>query len=106
MQPDVKHMDIFVRTGVWFAPVADNYGSNYEYTAAQKDEFRSDPKKLLEHARSMDTQVNAGWGFYYDGPQNQQAKEATYSRMKEFIKDERLLKGFTPTYQIGCKSGC
>jgi hypothetical protein len=24
--------------------------------------------------------------------------------MKEFIKDERLLKGFTPKFEVGCKS--
>jgi hydroxyversicolorone monooxygenase len=28
MQPHAKHLDVFVRTGVWFVSIADNYGQN------------------------------------------------------------------------------
>jgi hydroxyversicolorone monooxygenase len=31
------------------------------------------------------------------------AQEMFKKRMAEFIKDERLLKGFTPTWELGCK---
>jgi hydroxyversicolorone monooxygenase len=44
MQPHVKHIDVFVRTPVWFVQIANNYGANHEYTEEQKAEFR-DPFK-------------------------------------------------------------
>ena len=61
MQPHVKHMDIFVRTGVWFVQIANNYGQNYEYTPEQKETFRKDPVEMVKHAKDIEDQVNGLW---------------------------------------------
>jgi len=104
MQPHVKHMDVFVRTGVWFVQIANNYGANHEYTAEQKEEFRRDPAKLVEHAKSIEDQVNGLWGsFYKNSAAQAEGQKELKARMAEFIKDERLLKGFTPKFGIGCR---
>ncbi|KAI1617827.1 cyclohexanone monooxygenase [Exophiala viscosa] len=103
MQPHVKHLDVFVRTGVWFVQIANNFGANHEYTAEQKAEFR-DPYKLTEHAKSIEDQVNGLWGSFYKNSKAQaEGQVALKARMAEMLKDERLLKGFTPTFGIGCR---
>lgn len=104
MQPHVKHLDVFVRTGVWFVQIANNFGANKEYTQAERDEFRHDPRKLVEHAKSIEDQVNGLWGTFYADSQGQKdAQDIFRKRMAEFIKDERLLKGFTPNFAVGCR---
>ncbi|CAK7217039.1 hypothetical protein SCUCBS95973_003016 [Sporothrix curviconia] len=100
MQPHVEHMDIFIRTGVWFVALVDNVGANHEYTQEEKDEFRSDPSKLVAHAKKMDAGLNGLWGiFYRDSEKQAAARKAFGERMARIIKDERLLKGFTPTFE-------
>jgi len=104
MQPFTKHMDIFVRTGVWFVQIANNYGQNKEYSQEERDEFRHDPKKLVAHAKDIENQINGLWGTFYTGSEAQKgAQDLFRERMKEFIKDERLLEGFTPKFEVGCK---
>jgi len=104
MQPHVKHMDIFVRTGVWFVQIANNYGQNKEYDEQERETFRHDPKALVAHAKDLEGQVNGMWGMFYNDSEIQNgAQEHFRARMAEFIKDERLLKGFTPKFAIGCR---
>ncbi|KAK7181161.1 hypothetical protein DPSP01_010617 [Paraphaeosphaeria sporulosa] len=104
MQPHVKHMDIFVRTGVWFVQIANNFGQNKEYTEEERDTFRKNPEALVAHARDIEGQVNGLWGVFYHGSEAQkESQKVLRARMKEFIKDERLLEGFTPKFEIGCR---
>lgn len=104
MQPHAKHMDVFVRTGVWFVQIADNYGQNHEYTEEQRKEFHDDPQKLVEHAKSIEDQVNGLWGGFYKNSLGQsEGQKMLKARMAEHIQDERLLKGFTPEFGFGCR---
>jgi hydroxyversicolorone monooxygenase len=104
MQPHAKHIDVFVRTGVWFVQIANNFGQNHEYDEQARDEFRKNPKALVEHAKDVEDQVNGLWGGLYSGTKAQAQMQDFYkTRMAEFIKDERLLKGFTPTFGVGCR---
>ncbi|ORY04951.1 hypothetical protein BCR34DRAFT_491184 [Clohesyomyces aquaticus] len=104
MQPYAKHMDIFVRTGVWFVHIADNSGTNHEYTDEQRETFRNDPQALVAHAKSIEGQVNGLWGTFYSGSEAQKGAQAIFkARMAEFIKDKRLLEGFTPKWEVGCR---
>jgi cation diffusion facilitator CzcD-associated flavoprotein CzcO len=104
MQPHAKHLDVFVRTPVWFVQIANNYGANHEYTDEQRATFHKDPTKLVKHAKSIEDQVNGLWGMFYKNAQAQAiGQEMMKARMAEFIKDERLLKGFTPKWGIGCR---
>ncbi|EGP86187.1 uncharacterized protein MYCGRDRAFT_60715 [Zymoseptoria tritici IPO323] len=104
MQPHTKHLDVFVRTGVWFVQIANNFGQNKEYSQEERDEFRHNPKALVAHAKDIEDQVNGLWGTFYSGTDAQkEGQELFRNRMAEFIKDERLLEGFTPKFGIGCR---
>ncbi|KAK3633928.1 hypothetical protein LTR56_015538 [Elasticomyces elasticus] len=104
MQPHAKHIDIFVRTAVWFVQIANNFGQNKEYDEKERDTFRHDPKALVAHAKDIEDQVNGLWGAFYSGTEHQkQGQQLFRERMAEHIKDERLLKGFTPTFGLGCR---
>jgi cation diffusion facilitator CzcD-associated flavoprotein CzcO len=104
MQKHAKHLDVFVRTGVWFVSLASNTGQNKEYSQEERDKFRHDPKALVIHAKYIEDQVNGLWGAFYEGSESQKmAKEMFQARMAEWIKDERLLKGFTPEFGVGCR---
>ena len=57
MQPHAKHIDVFVRTAVWFVQIANNYGQNKEYDDKEKAEFKKDPKALVAHSKDIEDQV-------------------------------------------------
>jgi hydroxyversicolorone monooxygenase len=60
--------------------------------------------KLIEHAKSIESQINGRWGtFYKSSPGQDAAQKYIRERMSSIIKDERLLKGFTPAFDIGCR---
>ncbi|KAF2444597.1 FAD/NAD(P)-binding domain-containing protein [Karstenula rhodostoma CBS 690.94] len=71
----------------------------------RKETFRSNPEALLAHARDIEGQVNSLWSLFYNGTEAQkESQKVSKARMKEIIKDERLLEGFTPKFEIGCRS--
>ena len=41
--------------------------------------------------------------FYKNAKMKEDGEKMMRARMAEFIKDERLLKGFTPKWGIGCR---
>ena len=104
MQPHAKHLDIFIRTGVWFVQIANNFGHNKEYSEEERKAFRRNPDQLVAHAKDIEGQVNGLWGTFYSGSEAQIAgQKLLRARMREFIKDDRLLEGFTPKFEIGCQ---
>lgn len=64
-QPHITHMDVFIRTGVWFFQIANNFGQNYESKAEQKEIFRHDTDELVKHTKDTENQVNGLWGCFY-----------------------------------------
>lgn len=103
-KPYVKHMDVFVRTAVWFVKLANNYGNNHAYTDEEKALFRSDTRALVAHASDIENQVNGDWSlFFRDSQAQKDAKEFFTARMAEHIRDKRLLQGFTPKWSVGCR---
>lgn len=93
-----------MNTGVWFVEIANNYGHNHAYTPEQKSRFREEPSTLVEHAKSIEDQVNGLWGmFYSDSKAQEEGRQVLKERMSNFIKDPRLLKGFTPEFGVGCR---
>ncbi|RFU33288.1 hypothetical protein B7463_g3052, partial [Scytalidium lignicola] len=104
MQPYVKHMDIFIRTPVWFVDIAGNEGKNISYTDEQKSKFRSDPSSLVAHAKWLEDQVNGGWAMMLKGTPEQLEAQKKYSeRTSGIIKNERLLKNLIPKWSVGCR---
>jgi cation diffusion facilitator CzcD-associated flavoprotein CzcO len=104
MQPHVKSMEIFIRTGVWFVDIAGNEGKNIPYTDQQKRQFASDPKELVKHAKFLEDQVNGVWSVMLKGtPEAEMAKDLFIQRTAGIIKDKRLLEGIIPKFAVGCR---
>lgn len=104
MQPYVKHIDVYVRTAVWFISIAGNNGAGEVYTEEQRNQFRTDTKELVKHAKYLETEINAIWDLFFTNSETQKAAQQTFgARMAEFIKDKRLLEGFSPKFAIGCR---
>lgn len=105
MQPHTKHIDVFVRTGIWFGVLAGNTGTQSKiYTEEDRDEFRHNPQALVAHAKEIEDQVNGTWGSFYAGSMGQKMASGFFrKRMSELIRDERLLQGFTPSFGFGCR---
>lgn len=54
--------------------------------------------------QSIEDQVNGLWGaFYKNSTAQAEGQKGLKERTAEFIKDERLLQGFTPKFGIGCR---
>ncbi|KAK0660177.1 putative sterigmatocystin biosynthesis monooxygenase stcW [Lasiodiplodia hormozganensis] len=104
MQPHVQHLDVFVRTGVWFVQMTENAEQIVEYPDEMKDAFRRDPRKMVAHAKSIEDQVNDIFEVMYAGSDKQkEAQDKMRARMREWIRDPRLVEGFTPRFEIGCR---
>ncbi|TVY80271.1 putative sterigmatocystin biosynthesis monooxygenase [Lachnellula suecica] len=104
MQPFVKHIDVYVRTAVWFISIAGNDGNGKPYTEEERKEFREDTGKLAKHAKHLETEVNGLWDLFFTSTDAQKEAQKFFGdRMKSMIKDERLLKGFSPKFSVGCR---
>ena len=104
MQPFVKHIDVYVRTAVWFISIAGNNGAGEIYTEEEREQFRDDTKALVKHAKYLEDQMNGLWSLFFTSSEGQKLAQQMFGdRMAEFIKDKRLLKGFTPKFAIGCR---
>ncbi|KAB2579998.1 putative sterigmatocystin biosynthesis monooxygenase stcW [Lasiodiplodia theobromae] len=104
MQPHVQHLDVFVRTGVWFVQMTENAEQIVEYPDEMKDAFRRDPRKMVAHAKSIEDQVNDIFEVMYAGSAKQkEAQDTMRARMQKWIRDPRLVEGFTPRFEIGCR---
>lgn len=104
MQKHAKHLDVFVRTGVWFVTLVENTGQDKTYSDEEREQFRNDPRTIVAHAKGIEDQVNTLVAGFYDGSEGQKMMQEMFrTRMAEWIKDERLLKGFTPEFGVGCR---
>ena len=105
MQPHAKHLDVFVRTAIWFGVLAGNSGTQAkEYTPEEREEFRRNPSALVAHAKAIDDSVNGTWGAFYRGSKAHEMASGYFrKRMGEMIQDDRLREGFTPKFGFGCR---
>ena len=71
MQKHARHLDVFVRTPVWFVEIAGHRGENKPYTDEQRKEFRNDSSKLAKTARDVEQSINGFWGGFYEGTKAQ-----------------------------------
>ncbi|OPB44503.1 hypothetical protein A0O28_0028220 [Trichoderma guizhouense] len=102
MQPYVKQMTVFVRTPVWFVQIMDNFGNNHEYSEKQREEFRKNPEKLFAHVKGIEDHFNATYDYNILNTSEQLgAVQEVSARMKEHIKDSRLLQGVVAATEDG-----
>ena len=77
---------------------------NRTYTDEQKSSFRQDPDALVKEAKTLENSINGLWGTFYTGSEMQAgAQKAFRERMREHLRDERLIEGFNPNFGVGCR---
>lgn len=104
IQPHVKSMDIFVRTGTWFSRIADNFGDYKPYSEEQLTSFSHDAEALVSHAKAIENDLSICLDLQIAGSDMQKgASEWTKAHMREHIKDDRLFNGFLPNFGLGCR---
>ncbi|OQU93791.1 hypothetical protein CLAIMM_00261 [Cladophialophora immunda] len=104
MQPKVKQIDTFIRSGTWFVDLAGNKQNNREYTNEEKGEFHGSAEHLVSHAKKIENQLNSAWGMFFKNSKTQLEKqEVVRAEMAEAITDKRILDGFLPSWPIGCR---
>ena len=97
-------MDVFIRTGVWFVQIAKNYGQNYEYSEEDRTAFLRDKKQIIAHAKDLEDQVNGIFdGFFRNSNAQRELRDTYTERMANMLKEEKLRKGFTPKFAVGCR---
>ncbi|TVY17582.1 FAD-binding monooxygenase aflW [Lachnellula arida] len=104
MQPHVKHMDVFVRTPVWFVQIMNHYGNNYKYTEEEQQFYRDNPDLLVAHIKEMENGINGSFDQNIIGSEKQAAwRKLVEDRMRGMIKDERILEGLLPDFPVNCR---
>ena len=104
MQPQVKRMDVFVRSGVWFVNIPSKYPQDYKYTTAETENFKKNPETLVAHAKQIENGLGGFFPMMFKGSSAQtRGKKEILMRMTDHIKDKRLLEGFIPKWSVGCK---
>lgn len=99
------------------------------YSEEEKAQFRNDPKKLIDHIKFTEDQLNRAWpSFFKDSEPQKELRAEISQRMAELIKDPYLLQGtlfvvliympsktvlytdnhgsslgFTPKFAVGCR---
>jgi cation diffusion facilitator CzcD-associated flavoprotein CzcO len=104
MQPHAAHMDVFVRTPIWFVNIAGDTGDNRSYTLEQQKGFHEDPESLVQHAKNLEDVVNAGRMSFIKGSDMQKELKQYYTeRTAGIIKDPVLLEKMIPKWSVGCR---
>lgn len=104
MQPDVKHMSVFMRTPPWFVEFAGHTGKNTSYTAEQRAAFRLNPKELVAHAKVLEDRMNSGFAvFLKESPEQQGAADYLAKRTAGILQNPSLASKMTPKFGVGCR---
>ncbi|KAF3000094.1 hypothetical protein E8E13_003022 [Curvularia kusanoi] len=104
MQPQVAHMDLFVRTGIWFAPLVKAYETDYVYSEAERAEFKGDVSKVQEHMKKMEQEINEAYpALWIDSDMQKSLRPHLEKVLQEKLPDKRLLKGYLPEFAVGCR---
>lgn len=76
----------------------------FQDSEEEKEVFRKDPEKLVAHVRHVEASFNERWDHNIVGtPQQVALKDTVIKRMREHIKDDKLLEHMTPAFPVNCR---
>lgn len=100
--PKVKKVVSFNRSASWVFPT-QGYAQRH-YTDEEKQAFASDPKKLEEHRRELDSNLNSLFSiFFQDHPAQKAITSAMRDAMAEKLKGSGLEDKVIPKWGVGCR---
>ncbi|KAI9694950.1 MAG: hypothetical protein M1822_000567 [Bathelium mastoideum] len=104
LQPYAKGLEVFIRNPVWFSTMLENDGWYKEYSEEQRQEWKSNPKALVDYVKSLERELDFAIPMMTVNSEAQKkAKEGFKQMMRQHIKDDRLFNGFIPEYGVGCR---
>lgn len=109
LQSDALKLVEYIRTPTWVIPdflseFTEN-GTNFEYTAQQKQTWRENPTELRDLRRKMEHAFNTYFGIFKTTSPNQAyVREAFTQLMKSRLSDdEDLISKIVPQFPVGCR---
>lgn len=100
--PSVKKVITFNRSASYVFPT-QGFQQRY-YTDEEKRMFASDPKKLEEHRRELDSSLNSLYAvFLRDSPMQKAMTAQMREAMTNIIKGSGLEGQIIPKYGVGCR---
>lgn len=109
MQPSAAHITTYVRSATW---IASNFaaeftpdGKNFQYSEAQKKEFREDPDALFRVRKTVEHGFNKQFlTFLRDSPEQAAAYQGFKETMEKRLRnDPSLCEKLIPSWQVGCR---
>ncbi|KAH8809325.1 hypothetical protein F5884DRAFT_822359 [Xylogone sp. PMI_703] len=100
MQPYAKKIEIFCADGHLERATRVQ---NYEYSEETKEQFRNDHEAMVKHGKKSEDEIMMLFHLMVkDGERYKKIREQLTQRMRD-LKDEKLIKGFTPNFSVGCR---
>ncbi|EXJ60795.1 hypothetical protein A1O7_04948 [Cladophialophora yegresii CBS 114405] len=110
LQPDVARLVTFIRSPTWITAgfaqsKAGPNGSNFDFSDAQKEKFRTDPSAYLHYRKEVESELNSRFKFIIkDSPEQAEALAFSANEMKTKLgADSPLLKHLIPSFSVGCR---
>ncbi|KAF9447964.1 FAD/NAD(P)-binding domain-containing protein, partial [Macrolepiota fuliginosa MF-IS2] len=100
--PKVKKAITFNRSPTWVFPT--QAFEQRHYTPEEIEAFAADPKKLKDHRRELDTNINRLYPlFIRDSPLQENLTSTMRNAMAEKLKGSGLEDKVIPTWGVGCR---
>lgn len=91
MQPTVKHLDVFIRSGIWLVDLGPHTGFPTPFSDAERHAFRSDVSRHVGAIKTVENLLNDKWlRVSADAAGRKEITDRADVRMKSRIRDERL----------------
>ncbi|KAL1887489.1 hypothetical protein Sste5346_010188 [Sporothrix stenoceras] len=108
IQDTIAHADVYIRTPSWImSPVLESMATtkgNHQYTAEEKERFRSDPAFYLERRKEMEVASNKVLkAFIRDSDEQANLRTELEASMKAVISDPALQAQLIPSFEVGCR---
>ncbi|KAH7153042.1 hypothetical protein EDB81DRAFT_790348 [Dactylonectria macrodidyma] len=120
LQPEVKHMKVFMRSSTWISPpfgnstlesLKDNPNEQpgkrqYTFSEEEKQKFRDDPEYHLRFRKGIEAEINSLFAMFFQGSETSEMfrksiTEEMHRRMGP--GNEELKKFIIPKWAPGCR---
>lgn len=81
----------------------DGFEQGHAYSPEDIKKFRTDHQHLVDHQKIMESKMNSGWELFFKGhPVQNMVQEMFANRMKDLIKNPKLLEGEFGGTMLSC----
>ena len=114
LQPQVKHMDHYVRGRTWIAATFGNelvrsrnngLDGNFNYTQEEKEAWNKDPKSYIQYRKALEVGMQGGYAVTHRGSKEHAGawKEFDQEMRKKLVKKPEIIEHMLPDFPPLCK---